>query len=45
MAFIKKVAQERPEFKVIITSATLDPQPLLRYFNGFDIEILNVKGR
>jgi ATP-dependent helicase HrpA len=40
---LKQIHERRPDLKIIITSATLDPERLSKHFN--DAPILNVEGR
>ncbi|HEY3486883.1 MAG TPA: ATP-dependent RNA helicase HrpA [Gammaproteobacteria bacterium] len=43
LGYIKRLLPRRPELKVIITSATIDPQRFSRHFN--DAPIIEVSGR
>lgn len=43
LGYLKQLLPRRPELKVIITSATIDPQRFSRYFNG--APIIQVAGR
>ena len=43
LGWLKQLLRERPELKLIITSATLDPERLSRHFG--DCPILQVEGR
>ncbi|MDN5848218.1 MAG: ATP-dependent RNA helicase HrpA [Nitrococcus sp.] len=43
LGYLKQLLPRRPELKVIITSATIDPQRFSRYFN--DAPIIQVAGR
>ena len=43
LGYIKQLIQKRPELKVIITSATIDPERFSKHFN--DAPIINVSGR
>lgn len=43
LGYLKQLLPQRPELKVIITSATIDPQRFSRYFDG--APIIQVAGR
>ena len=43
LGWLKRLSTRRPDLKIIITSATLDPERLSRHFNG--APILSVSGR
>ncbi|QHS10627.1 ATP-dependent RNA helicase HrpA [Sinimarinibacterium sp. NLF-5-8] len=43
LGWLKRILPQRPDLKVIVTSATLDPERLSRHFN--DAPILHVSGR
>ena len=43
LGWLKRIAAQRADLKIIITSATLDPEKFARHFNG--APILNVSGR
>ncbi|TAJ52692.1 MAG: ATP-dependent RNA helicase HrpA [Nevskiaceae bacterium] len=43
LGWLKRIASRRPDLKIIITSATLDPERLSRHFNN--APILTVSGR
>ncbi len=43
LGWLKKLLPQRPDLKVIVTSATLDPEKLSRHFN--EAPILTVSGR
>ncbi|MCP4188017.1 MAG: ATP-dependent RNA helicase HrpA [Gammaproteobacteria bacterium] len=43
LGFIKQLLPRRPDLKLIVTSATIDPQCFATYFN--DAPILNISGR
>ena len=43
LGYIKQLLPKRPELKIIITSATIDPLQFSRYFN--DAPIFNIGGR
>ncbi len=43
IGYLKQLLAKRPELKVIITSATIDPERFSRYFN--DAPIIEVSGR
>ncbi|MCO6439943.1 MAG: ATP-dependent RNA helicase HrpA [Nitrococcus mobilis] len=43
LGYLKRLLPRRPELKVIITSATIDPQRFSRYFNG--APIIQIAGR
>ncbi|KAM3727696.1 ATP-dependent RNA helicase DEAH12, chloroplastic [Dirofilaria immitis] len=45
LGMMKRVLQLRPDMKLVITSATLDPEPLLNYFAEFQVRKLEVPGR
>jgi HrpA-like RNA helicase len=42
--FLREILKQRPEFKVIIMSATIDPTLYLDYFKGFSSKALKVSG-
>ena len=44
LAFIKQCLPSRPDLKVVITSATIDPQLFIRFFGG-DCPVISVPGR
>ena len=43
LGFLKNLLSKRPEFKLIVTSATIDPESFAKYFN--DAPIVLVEGR
>lgn len=43
LGYIKQLLPRRPDLKLIVTSATIDPQRFARYFN--DAPVLNISGR
>jgi ATP-dependent helicase HrpA len=43
LGYVKRLIEKRPELKVIITSATIDPQRFSRHFNG--APVIEVSGR
>ncbi len=43
LGYLKQLLPKRPELKLIITSATIDPQRFSKHFN--DAPILNISGR
>lgn len=43
LGYLKRLLPQRPELKLIITSATIDPQGFSRFFN--DAPVLEVSGR
>lgn len=43
LGWLKRLAPRRPDLKIIVTSATLDPERLSRHFNG--APIITVEGR
>lgn len=43
LGYIKQLLPRRPDLKLIVTSATIDPQRFARYFN--DAPVLNITGR
>src|SRR3546814_19630838 len=43
LGWLKRILPQRPDLKVIVTSATLDPEKLSKHFN--DAPILFVSGR
>ncbi len=43
LGYLKRILPKRPDLKVIITSATIDPQRFSRHFN--DAPIIQVEGR
>ncbi|HEY0975469.1 MAG TPA: ATP-dependent RNA helicase HrpA [Solimonas sp.] len=43
LGWLRRILPQRPDLKVIVTSATLDPERLSRHFN--DAPILHVSGR
>jgi ATP-dependent helicase HrpA len=43
LGYIKQILPKRPDLKVIVTSATIDPERFSTYFN--DAPILNISGR
>ncbi len=43
LGFIKQLLPRRPDLKLIVTSATIDPERFATYFN--DAPILNISGR
>ena len=43
LGMIKRLLDVRPDFRVLITSATIDPDVFVRYFNG--CPVLKVSGR
>jgi ATP-dependent helicase HrpA len=47
LGYLKWLLPRRPDFKLIITSATIDPERFARHFgqNGKDAPIINVSGR
>lgn len=46
LGMIKKCLPQRPELRVVVTSATIDPEVFVRYFGGPDIcPVLKVSGR
>ncbi len=45
LAFIKQCLPLRPDMKVIITSATIDPQLFVDYFGGHQCPVIRVSGR
>ncbi|KAK7485411.1 hypothetical protein BaRGS_00023359 [Batillaria attramentaria] len=44
LGMIKRCMKKRPELRVIITSATIDPEVFVQFFGG-DCPIMNVSGR
>ncbi|EJD76414.1 ATP-dependent RNA helicase DHX8 [Loa loa] len=45
LGMMKKVLRLRSDIKLVICSATLDPEPLLKYFSEFQAKKLEVPGR
>ncbi|BBL76069.1 ATP-dependent RNA helicase HrpA [Methylomagnum ishizawai] len=47
LGYLRWLLPKRPDFKLIITSATIDPERFARHFghNGKDAPIINVSGR
>ena len=45
LAFIKQCLPLRKDMKVIITSATIDPQLFVDYFDGYQCPVIMVSGR
>ncbi|CAG9537124.1 unnamed protein product [Cercopithifilaria johnstoni] len=45
LAMMKKVLRLRPDMKLVISSATIDPEPILKYFAEFHAQKLEVSGR
>jgi ATP-dependent helicase HrpA len=47
LGYLKWLLPKRPDFKLIITSATIDPERFAKHFghNGVDAPIINVSGR
>ncbi|VBB31249.1 unnamed protein product [Acanthocheilonema viteae] len=45
LGMMKKVLRLRPDMKLVISSATMDPEPLLKYFAEFQAQKLEVSGR
>ncbi len=43
LGYIKQLLPRRPDLKLIVTSATIDPQRFARYFNN--APVLNISGR
>jgi ATP-dependent helicase HrpA len=43
LGYVKRLAEKRPELKIIITSATIDPTRFSRHFN--DAPVIEVSGR
>ena len=43
LGYLKQILPRRPELKLIVTSATIDPQKFSQYFS--DAPILNISGR
>jgi ATP-dependent helicase HrpA len=43
LGYVKRLVEKRPELKVIITSATIDPQRFSRHFDG--APVIEVSGR
>lgn len=42
---LKNIMTKRPEFKVILMSATIDPKPFIDYFKNFKLKLINVSGK
>uniref|UniRef100_A0A915PKQ7 RNA helicase n=1 Tax=Setaria digitata TaxID=48799 RepID=A0A915PKQ7_9BILA len=45
LGMMKKVLRMRPDMKLVISSATMDPEPLLNYFAEFQPKKLEIPGR
>uniref|UniRef100_A0A0R3RMK7 Helicase ATP-binding domain-containing protein n=1 Tax=Elaeophora elaphi TaxID=1147741 RepID=A0A0R3RMK7_9BILA len=45
LGMMKKVLRLRPDMKLVISSATLNPEPLLEYFSEFQAQKLEALGR
>jgi ATP-dependent helicase HrpA len=43
LGWLRRLSQRRPDLRIVITSATLDPERLARHFG--DVPIINVSGR
>ena len=43
LGYLKKILPDRPDLKIVITSATIDPQRFAEYFGG--VPIIEVSGR
>ncbi|HXS79990.1 MAG TPA: DEAD/DEAH box helicase, partial [Gammaproteobacteria bacterium] len=43
LGYLKRIERERPDLKVIITSATIDPERFARHFGG--VPIVRISGR
>lgn len=43
--FLRNVMMKRPEFRVVIMSATMDPAPYIAYFKALKSNVIDVAGR
>ncbi len=45
LSILKKTLKQRPDFRVVITSATIDPAVFSEYFRDFSTNVINVPGK
>ena len=45
MYFLRDILRDRPEFKVVIMSATIDPAPFLEYYKDVRCRVLDIGGK
>lgn len=45
MYYLRDILRDRPEFKVVIMSATIDPAPFLDYFKDVRCRVLDIGGK
>jgi HrpA-like RNA helicase len=43
--FLRNILMKRPEFRVVVMSATMDPAPYIAYFKGLKSNVIDVAGR